>query len=140
MIERRSAWLPLLLAGLLSVGTAIAQEQRAEVSLGSSAKAAPWTGEQVTLDLDLKTPALSFAEVHFNLPEVPGALVLRTDSTTVKLSEQRAGETWQVLRYPITLFPQQAGTVAVPSFEVRFRTQNGFGSESVARELTRFGL
>ena len=119
----------------LSIGFAAAQEQRAQVSLGLGGEGPFWTGEQLTLNLDLSTPALSFSDIHFNLPEVPGALVLRTDSTTVKLSEQRAGETWQVLRFPITVFPQRSGTVEVPAFEVRFQTRNGFGSEPVAHGL-----
>lgn len=123
------------LATLPWMGDAVAQEQRAQVSLSAGAEEPFWTGEQLTLNLDLSTPALSFSDIHFNLPEVPGALVLRTDTTTVKLSEQRDGETWQVLRYPITLFPQRSGAVQVPSFEVRFQTANGFGSESVAHQL-----
>jgi hypothetical protein len=132
-------WIALLLvtfqATVLTTGFAAAQEQRAEVTLGPGGQGPFWTGEQLTLELDLSTPALSFSDIHFNLPEVPGALVLRTDTTTVKLSERRAGETWQVLRFPITLFPQRSGTLEVPAFEVRFQTLNGFGAEPVAHRL-----
>ncbi len=120
-------------AGLAA--TAASAEDRAEVSLTVNVADAPWTGEQTTLNLDLKTPALSFAEIHFDLPEVAGALLLRTDSTTVKLSERRGGETWQVLRYPITLFPQQAGELLVPPIEVRFKTRAGFGAEPTSHRL-----
>ncbi len=130
---RRLLAVLVLTAGLAA--TAASAEDRAEVSLTVNVDDAPWTGEQTTLNLDLKTPALSFAEIHFDLPEVAGALLLRTDSTTVKLSERRGGETWQVLRYPITLFPQQAGDLTVPPFEVRFRTRAGFGTEPTSHRL-----
>ena len=123
----------VLAAGLAA--TAASAEDRAEVSLTVNVADDPWTGEQTTLNLDLKTPALSFAEIHFDLPEVAGALLLRTDSTTVKLSERRGGETWQVLRYPITLFPQQAGDLTVPAFQVRFKTRAGFGTEPTSHRL-----
>ena len=130
--------LALMLAAL-TPGVAAAQEERAEISIGLATAALedarPWTGEQVTLNLDLETPALSFANVQFSLPDVEGALVLQTDSTTVKLSNRRGTETWQVLRYPITLFPQRAGTLVVPSFEVRFETTNGFGTTAVPHRL-----
>ena len=122
------------LASLLATSTAFA-EDRAEVDLKVGTTAEPWTGQQVTLSLDLKTPALSFSEIHFDLPEVTGALVLQTDSTTVKLSERRGRDTWQILRYPITLFPQQAGELTVPPFEVRFKTLAGFGTEPTSHQL-----
>ncbi|MEM1412003.1 MAG: hypothetical protein AAGH19_06545 [Pseudomonadota bacterium] len=111
--------------------SALAQESVAEASLSPAFESPPWTGQAVTLNLDLKTSSLSFSEVFFNLPEVTGALVLRTDTTTVKLSERRGADTWQVLRYPITLFPQRSGELTVPAFEVRFKTQNGFGTEAM---------
>ena len=41
-----------------------------------------WAGQQVTLDLDLKTTGFSFSNTHFNLPEVSGAFLMQTDTTT----------------------------------------------------------
>jgi hypothetical protein len=135
-VRRRTkcgAFALLLITLLAAMSTAA--EERADVSLSLGATTEPWTGEQTTLYLDLKTPALSFSNVFFDLPEVPGALMLRTDTTTIKLSEQRDGEAWQVLRYPIALFPQQAGSLTVPVFEVRFETSAGFGSEPASHVL-----
>lgn len=125
----------LLLGLLCLLGQSPALAQEAEVHLVAANDGVPWAGEQVTLYLDLKTNDLSFADVFFDLPEVPGAFLLRTDSNTIKLGENRAGERWQGLRYPLALFAPRGGTVSVPAFEVRFKTSKGFGSEPTLHRL-----
>jgi hypothetical protein len=94
-----------------------------------------WAGQQVTVNLDLKTSGYSFSNTHFNLPEVSGAFLLQTDTTTVKLSERRNGQTWQILRYPLALYPQKSGQVEIPPIDVRFTTSAGFGSENRSFEF-----
>lgn len=86
-----------------------------------------WVGAQATLDVELATTGLTFSDQLLALPEVPGALLLRLDSTTVKRTERRDGETWQILRYPVALFPQRAGALTVPPFDVRFTVGAGYG-------------
>lgn len=128
-------WRLMLLTSMCLPCTA-SWAQNADIDLHPGSKAPLWAGAQITLNLDIKTDGLSFGEVFFDLPQVSGAYLLRTDSNTVKLSEKRGGETWQVLRYPLSLFVPQGGTVFVPAFEVRFKTSAGFGTQSVAHELT----
>ena len=94
-----------------------------------------WAGQQVTLNLDLKTTGFSFANSHFNLPEVSGAFLMQTDTTTVKMTERVDGETWQIVRYPLALYPQKAGRLEVPSINVRFNTSAGFGTTARAFEF-----
>lgn len=130
-----------ILMGLLgSFITSLALAQEAEIELIPAANDVPWAGEQVTLYLDLKTNDLSFANVFFDLPEVPGAFLLRTDSNTIKRSERRAGESWQALRYPLALFAPRGETVSVPAFEVRFQTSKGFGTQPTEHQLTTKAL
>lgn len=135
MTHRARKWLGALAGAGFFASCVGAQEERAEIALSAAREGPFWNGEQIILHLDLKTPALSFSDVRFTLPEVSGALVLQTDSTTVKLSEERSGEAWQVLRYPITVFPQQPGTARIPPFEVRFQTRRGFGSDATRHVL-----
>lgn len=120
--------------GLAGSGGVLAGE--AEVAVSLATEDPPWAGQQVTVNLDLKTGDLSFANVFFDLPQVEGGFLLRTDSGTIKLSERRDGETWQVLRYPVALFPQAGGTLTVPAFEVRFDTTAGFGSDPTAHVMS----
>jgi hypothetical protein len=87
-----------------------------------------WMGQQITLNLDLKTTGFSFSNSHFNLPEVDGAFLMQTDTTTIKLSEKVDGQDWQVVRYPLALYPQKPGQMVIPPINVRFSTSAGFGS------------
>jgi len=95
-----------------------------------AARAEPvWVGQEVELFLELWSDGFSFGDQLFVLPEVKGGFLLQGDSSTVKLSESRAGASWQGLRYTLLLYPQAAGRLEVPAFEVRFTSRAGFGSE-----------
>ncbi|MDX2416550.1 MAG: BatD family protein [Xanthomonadales bacterium] len=127
----------ILLSGLLLPLSLLAQgnEVRAGVSISIEQDKEIWAGQQVTLDLDLKTTGFSFSNSHFNLPEVNGAFLMQTDTTTIKLTEKIDGQDWQIVRYPLALYPQKAGQLEIPSINVRFTTSAGFGSEEKAFEF-----
>lgn len=109
----------------LNAGVDISIEQDREV----------WAGQQITLNLDLKTSGFSFSNIHFNLPEVSGAFLMQTDTTTIKLTEKIDGRDWQIIRYPLALYPQTADRLQIPPIDVRFTTAAGFGSEEKAFEF-----
>lgn len=120
----------LFLTCLLLPFTVAAQDTdvKASVAISVQQDQVIWAGQQVTLNLDLKTSGFSFSNSHFNLPEVSGAFLLQTDTTTIKFTENIDGESWQIIRYPLALYPQKAGLLEVPSINVRFSTSAGFGS------------
>jgi len=100
----------LLTSLLLPVSVVAADEEvKAAVAISTQQDQDIWAGQQVTLNLDLKTTGFSFSDSHFNLPEVPGAFLMQTDTTTVKMTETIDGKTWQIIRYPLALYPQKAG-------------------------------
>ena len=127
----------ILLTGMLLPLSLPAQDNdvRAGASISMELGQEIWAGQQVTLDLDLKTTGFSFSNSHFSLPEVSGAFLMQTDTTTVKLTEKINGQDWQIVRYPLALYPQKAGLLEVPSINVRFTTSAGFGSEEKAFEF-----
>lgn len=127
----------ILLSGLLLPISVFAQndEVKAGASISTNLDQEIWAGQQLTLDLDLKTTGFSFSNSHFNLPEVNGAFLMQTDTTTVKLTEMIEGEAWQIVRYPLALYPQKAGQLEIPPINVRFTTSAGFGSEEKAFEF-----
>jgi hypothetical protein len=94
-----------------------------------------WAGQQVTLNLDLKTTGFSFSNTLFNLPEVSGAFLMQTDTTTIKSSERIDGKDWQIVRYPLALYPQKSGQLQVPGIDVRFTSSAGFGSAAESFEF-----
>jgi hypothetical protein len=126
-----------ILTSLLLPLTMYAQDDRvgAEVAISIKQEKDNWVGQQVTLNLDLKTTGYSFSNVHINLPEVSGAFLMQTDTTTIKLTEKIDGQSWQVVRYPLALYPQKAGQLEIPSIGVRFTTSAGFGSTEEAFEF-----
>ena len=127
----------ILLSGLLLPISVLAQndEVKAGASISTNLDQEIWAGQQLTLDLDLKTTGFSFSNSHFNLPEVNGAFLMQTDTTTVKLTEMIEGEAWQIVRYPLALYPQKAGQMEIPPINVRFTTSAGYGSEEKAFEF-----
>ena len=110
-------------------------EVKAGVDISIEQDQEVWAGQQITLMLDLKTTGFSFSGTHFNLPEVSGAFLMQTDTTTIKLTEKIDGRDWQVISYPLALYPQKAGRLQIPSIDVRFTTSAGFGSEEKAFEF-----
>jgi len=102
---------------------------RGDLRFVASETAPVWVGQEVELYLELWTDGFSFADQLFVLPEVPGGFLLQGDSSTVKLSEIRDGAAWQGLRYTLLLYPQAAGRLEVPPFDVRFSARAGFGTE-----------
>jgi len=124
-------------AGLLVWSSLSAQgdEVKAAVDMSVLQDQEIWAGQQVTVNLDLKTTGFNFSNSHFNLPEVSGAFLMQTDTTTIKLSEIIDGETWQIIRYPLALYPQKAGRLEIPPIDVRFTTSAGYGSTPKAFEF-----
>lgn len=121
-----------LLLSLQVTALAANDDVQASVAISIQQESEIWTGQQVTLNLDLKTTGFSFSNTHFNLPEVSGAFLMQTDTTTIKFSEKIDGETWQIIRYPLALYPQKPGQLEIPSIDVRFTTSAGFGSTEQA--------
>lgn len=126
----------LFSALLFSTFAVIAEDPlQATISFSVQQQNTIWTGQQVTLNLDLKTTGYGFTDTHFSLPEVAGAFLMQTDTTTIKLTEQVDGISWQIIRYPLALYPQQAGQLVVQPITVRFNSAAGFNSETQAFEF-----
>ena len=124
-------WLSIAIMCLLFSHSALAEdtELKANIEISVQQKTTNWAGQQLSLNLDLKTTGFSFADVYFNLPEVTGAFLMQTDTTTVKSTENIDGQAWQIISYPLALYPQTAGLLEVPPISVRFNTSAGFGKE-----------
>ena len=130
MLPRTVKWLLLTLLLLSGQPRPLAAASlQGEVRLLAARAEPAWVGQEVELYLELWTDGFSFGDQLFVLPEVKGGFLLQGDSSTVKLSESRAGASWQGLRYTLLLYPQAAGRLEVPPFEVRFTARAGFGSE-----------
>jgi hypothetical protein len=122
----------LLLGLMLQFGTASAgADVQGEIKFGTERSDSAWIGQEVELQLDLWSDGLNFGDQLFVLPEVKGGFLLQADSSTVNLSENRKGVQWQGLRYTFFFYPQRAGRLEVPVFDVRFSTRAAYNAEPV---------
>lgn len=121
----------LLLPGVL----AAADQVEGDIRFAPAREGVSWVGQELELNLELWSNAFSFGDQLFILPEVRGGFLLQADSSTIKLSETRGDVQWQGLRYTLLLYPQRAGQLEVPPFEVQFTARAGFGSEPALFQL-----
>jgi hypothetical protein len=122
--------LPLLVYLLFSCFVAVASDTlRGEIQFAPAQEGPVWVGQKLELNLELWSTGYSFGDQLFVLPEISGGYLMQADSTTVKLSELRAGVQWQGLSYSLSFYPQRAGRLEVPSFAVQFSSGTGYGSE-----------
>jgi len=121
----------LLLVFLLAAGPlAAADSLHGEIRLLSAREEAGWVGQEAEIYLELWSDGYSFGDQLFLLPEIKGGYLLQADSSTVKLSENRDGGQWLGLRYTLLLYPQRAGRLVVPAFEVSFSSRAGYDQEA----------
>ena len=116
---------------LLPLGYTLASDlPKGDVRINPASEGPVWVGQELSLNLDLMSTGFSFGGQQFSPPEVKGAYLMQPDSNTVKLTEERNGETWQILRYSLLLYPQREGRLEIPSIEVRFDASGGYGQPS----------
>jgi hypothetical protein len=115
-----------------ALGVAAAEALEGDVRFSAARDEPAWVGQEVELNLELWSDGFSFGDQLFILPEVPGGFLLQGDSSTVKLSETRGGVAWQGLRYTLLFYPQAAGRLEVPAFDVSYTARAGFGSAPTA--------
>jgi len=104
----------------------------ARVRVGVGVGDTTWVGQQVVVNVDIMTNGVRFGGQRIRLPEVPGALLLEDAVTTVRLSEQIDGESWQILRYSYPMFVQREGRIDIKSVAAEFNAYESFTSEPEA--------
>jgi hypothetical protein len=131
-LSKRFPWLLALCIGGHSLAAFGSGPLQGEIRFARALDEPVWVGQEVELHLELWSDGFSFGDQLLILPEVPGGFLLQADSSTVKLSETRAGAAWQGLRYTLLFYPQSAGRLEVPAFAVSYSARAGFGSAPTA--------
>ncbi len=75
-------------------------------------------GQKLKLQLDIATQRWFGGGTRIAIPEVPGLVILQTESFASNASEQRAGITWVVQRWTLDVYPQRAGRFSIPPLTV----------------------
>ncbi|NJN47633.1 MAG: protein BatD, partial [Candidatus Competibacteraceae bacterium] len=119
---------------LSSAGPAFALEARADFRV--SGEGSFWVGQRIVVEIDLLSTGFSFSNQQFDLPDLPGVVLMPPDNATLNLSESIDGETWQGLRYQLSLFVLEPGAIQLPPFTVSFSVAVGYGSEPESFQFT----
>ena len=105
---------------LLISSLAWAQEPvRLHTDLGN--KGDVWVGQRTSLYVTVLMMERPSASPRFTLPEVEGALFRQAPGSPVVGSQRVDGAELTTQRFELMLFPQRAGTIAIPAVEVRVR-------------------
>lgn len=95
-----------------------------------------WQGQGVLVTVTIRTPDTFASPPAFDLPRVPGALLVPPSGRPVLGSETVDDVSYTTQVHELTLFPQQAGTITIPPFPIRFDSSQGFGKPVEARVVT----
>lgn len=113
---RRANILGFILAMMMN--TASAQEGLVRAKL--EIKDTPWVGQKITLVVELLAPGFFSGGPSFDVPRVPGVLVIPPEGSPVVGSEEIGGVSYTVQRHELSVFGQRAGGHDIPAFAVRF--------------------
>jgi hypothetical protein len=95
-----------------------------------------WVGERVTMVVELLTATTFASAATFDLPSVPGALLMEPQDRPVVGTEAVDGASYTTQRHELAFFPMRAGAFEVPAFTVRFGSPAEPGGRPVERRLT----
>lgn len=95
-----------------------------------------WVGQQITLALTIATPDLFAGVPSFEMPAIPGTVILPPDDSPTVGSEEVGDDTFTTQRHEFAIYAQRAGMVRIPAFTIRFETNAGFGKPTVSRTVT----
>lgn len=84
-----------------------------------------WTGQRVTIYVELRAPGTFVGSPYFELPQIGGALLIK-NGNPVTSSQQIEGATWFVQTHEFSLFSQRTGQLEIPAFSVSFSRREGF--------------
>ncbi len=88
-----------------------------------------WVGQQVVLGVELSVPTHFSGAPAFDLPRVPGAMVLKTSASPTLSARTVEDREYAIARHEILIYPQRAGEVVIPPFPVRFKSSSLPGQE-----------
>jgi hypothetical protein len=128
---------PLLsIIGVLAFASAASAEPQAKVRASITTKGDVWVGQRVTLVVELLAPGFFSGAPAFDLPQVPGAVILKPEARPTIGSEMIDDVSYTVQRHEFAVYAQRGGTVTVPGFAVRFEANERFGAPVKAYTVT----
>jgi hypothetical protein len=92
-----------------------------------------WVGQRVTVVVKLYSPTFFAGAAAFDLPSVPGVVILPPQGSPTIGSEAVGDDTYTTQRHELAVYAQRAGAVRLPPIRVRFASDGGIGKPPVPR-------
>ena len=128
----------LLLAGVLTFAcgaSALGADEVARVRTQLGSDPPLWVGQKVSFHVDLMSSTFFSGSPRFDLPEIPGAIIVKVEGRPVISTEQVDGESWSIQRHEFSIYPHQPGRFTIVSFPVRFSVAPAFGKPRKEQRL-----
>src|SRR5690606_4532002 len=98
------------------------------------AKGDVWVGQRVTVSVKLYSPTFLASAATFDLPSVPGVVILPPQGRPLIGTEVVAGDTYTTQVHELAVYPQRGGAIRLPPIGVRFASDGGIGKPPIPRE------
>ncbi len=110
----------MLLFAMALVLSAKAQQPTPKVRAHLDAPTELWVGEKAVLVVELLAPGYFAGSPAFDLPRIPGVLIMPPRDRPVLGTEEHDGISYNVQRHELAVFCERAGEHAIPPISVRF--------------------
>ena len=117
----------LLLWAVAEAGAAT-DPNRLRARIGDVPEQAVWVGQQVPFAVVLSLDTRPKGAPRFEVPDVPGGILLAVPGSPVYGSERREGIAFTTWRYSFAFYPHRSGTHVIPSIRARVHLAQGDGS------------
>ena len=117
-------------------GSAWPAEEVAQVRTRLASESPSWVGQKVSLTIDLMSSTFFSGTPSFDIPEIPGVIILKVAGSPVVGSETIDGESWSIQQHSFSIYAHRAGRITIPSFPVRFSVAPAFGKPPELQRLT----
>lgn len=92
-------------------------------------------GQRVVLAVTLYTPDLFTGTPSFDLPQIPGVIVVPPSGSAMVGSETIDGASFTTQRRELAIYAERPGEVRIPAFGIDFQSNAGFGKPTVDRHV-----
>lgn len=113
-----------------------ADEPAAKIRAALKAGDGTWSGQKISLSVDLLVPGYFAGVPFFDLPRIPGVLMMPPQGSPVLSTEQIDGTSYTLQRHELAVIARRAGDIAIPPFEVRFSyKRNALDHDAISQSL-----
>ena len=81
-------------------------------------------GQQLKLNIEIATDRWFAGGTRLQIPEVPGLVILQSESFASNSSERRNGQSWVIQRWALELYPQREGRFDIPPISARIKVND----------------